>query len=111
MFDFLFQVEGHNMSEDKSISINEELQKWINETKKDIKTTKKTSKRKPSGKCQICGEKTAEVVCLKCGRSVCGSCYFKIIGICKKCVPKEIAEKWEGKHPDWEKVLGVEWVD
>jgi hypothetical protein len=41
---------------------------------------------------------------------VCSSCYFKIIGVCKECVPKDIAEKWEGKQPDWEKELGVEWV-
>ena len=97
-----------------SIAMNKELQKWLKETKtsqkkKDLKTKK--SSKKPSGKCELCGERDAKVVCLKCGKSVCTSCYFKVIGVCKKCVPKDTAEKWEGKNPDWEKVLGVEWVD
>lgn len=101
------------MSKNDKVSMNEELLKWIQESKDEIKVTKgkKSKSKKPSGKCQICGEKTAEFVCLKCARSVCKSCYFKIIGICKKCVPPEIAGKWDGSHPDWEKELGVEWVD
>jgi len=101
------------MSNNTSISMNDELRKWITETKKDIQNSENGedfSKKKPSGKCEICGEKTAEAVCLKCGRSVCKSCYFKIIGICKKCIPRDIAGKWDGSHPDWEKELGVDWV-
>ena len=102
---------------DHDVLMNEELQKWLKHTKENIRRgrqdhkKKNISKNKPSGKCQICGEKDAKFVCLKCGKSVCSSCYFKIIGICKKCVPKNIAEKWEGKYPDWERVLGVKWVD
>lgn len=101
------------MSKGDNVSMNEELLKWIKESKDKIKTTKskKGKFKKPKGKCQICGEKTAEAVCLKCNKSVCKSCYFKIIGICKKCVPPEIASKWDGSHPDWEKELGVEWID
>jgi hypothetical protein len=101
------------MSNDDTVSMNEELLRWLNESKDKIKVpkAKKGKFKKPSGKCQICGEKIAKIVCLKCGRSVCQSCYFKIIGICKKCVPKNIADKWDGSHPDWEKQLGVEWVD
>lgn len=98
--------------EKKNKSMNEGLREWIKETRGDIQEKKKDKKtRKPVGKCQICGEKTAVAVCLKCGRNVCKSCYFKIIGVCKKCVPSEIANKWEGSQPDWEKELGVEWVD
>ena len=100
------------MPEADNVSMNEELQRWIEESKNEIKTSKskKGKCKKPSGKCQICGEKTAESVCLKCDKSVCKSCYFKIIGVCKKCIPPEIAGKWDGSHPDWEKELGVEWV-
>ena len=95
-------------------SMNEELKKWLEENReiklgvkqKDVKKAKK-----PSGKCKICGKRKAEHVCIRCGRSVCSSCYFKIIGVCKKCVPPEIAAKWEGKVPDWEEILGVEWVE
>ena len=101
------------MTKTTSVSMNEELLKWINQSKDTVKISKSKKskpKKKPSGKCQICGEKTAEHVCIKCERSVCKSCYFKIIGVCKKCVPKDIASKWDGSHPDWEKELGVEWV-
>ena len=94
-------------------SMNEELKRWIEESKPETKNAKekrKTNAKKLEGKCQICGEKSAEHICLKCGKAVCKSCYFKIIGVCKKCTPPEIAEKWEGSKPDWEKELGVEWV-
>ena len=102
------------MNNIENSSMNKELYKWIQETKKEIKTCKNFKEeidKKPSGPCTICGEKPAKTVCLKCGKSVCLSCHFKIIGVCKKCVPKETAEKWEGKPPDWEKILGVEWLD
>jgi len=95
-------------------AMNEELKQWIQESKEEVKSMKKTkdkTKKKLEGNCQICGEKHAEHVCLKCGKAVCKSCYFKIIGVCKKCIPPEVAGKWEGSKPDWEKELGVEWVD
>lgn len=100
------------MSANKNVSMNEELRKWIDESKDEIKLSKnkQIKLKKPSGKCQICGEKKAIATCLKCGKSVCKSCHFKIIGVCKKCVPPEIAGKWDGSHPDWEKELGVEWI-
>jgi len=101
------------MVPDENVSMNKELRRWIYESKENIKNykSKKGGPIKPSGKCQICGAKIAEVVCLKCNRSVCKSCYFKIIGICKMCIPKDIAKKWDGSIPDWEKKLGIEWVE
>ena len=101
------------MSRDDNVAMNEELLKWIQESKDEINTSKakKSKTKEPKGKCQVCGEKNATTVCLKCGRSICKSCHFKIIGVCKKCIPPEIAGKWDGSHPDWEKELGVEWVD
>lgn len=96
----------------RKVSMNKELQEWINESKEEMKTVraKKRKSKKPSGKCQICGEKTATTVCLKCGKSVCKACHFKIIGVCKKCIHPEIAGKWDGSKTDWEKELGVDWV-
>lgn len=92
-------------------SMNEELKAWLAESKEEIKLKeKKHESKKPSGMCQICGEKTAITECLKCGKFVCKSCHFKLIGVCKKCIPSEIAGKWDGSHPDWEKELGIEWV-
>ena len=101
------------MSSDENVSMNEELRKWIKESKERVKVSKgkEDEHKKPSGKCQVCGEKKATAVCLKCGSPVCKSCYFKIIGICKKCIPKEIAGKWDGSIPDWEKELGIKWVE
>ena len=101
------------MQSDEKVSMNKELRRWINESKENIKNykSKKDESTKPSGNCQICGVKVAEVVCLKCKRSVCKSCYFKIISICKMCIPKDIAKKWDGSVPDWEKKLGVDWID
>ena len=101
------------MSRDSKASMNEELRQWLMDTKEEAKKSKnrkQSLKKKISGSCQVCGERDAKVVCLKCGRNICNSCYFKIIGVCKKCIPQDIADKWEGKQPDWEKILGVEWV-
>lgn len=100
----------------KRVSMNKQLRQWVEETKKDIDSKKNKNQpdfknKKPKGKCQICGEKKAEAVCIKCGRNVCKSCYFKLINVCKKCIPPEIAGKWDGSRPDWEKELGVEWVE
>jgi len=98
---------------DNNTKMNEELRRWIAESKDKTQIKdkdKKKKNKKPSGKCEICGKKKAEHVCIKCNRSVCKTCYFKIIGVCKKCVPSEIAGKWDGSNPDWEKELGVEWV-
>ena len=97
----------------KNTAMNEELRKWIAESKEEIKKTKKKREKynkKPTGKCEICGQRFATNVCLKCGKSVCNSCFFNIIGVCKKCTPAEVASKWDGSRPDWEKELGVEWV-
>mgnify|MGYP005835304615 CR=1 FL=1 len=101
------------MLPDENVSMNKELQRWINESKKNFENYKKKKNKsiKPSGNCQICGVKQAEFVCIKCNRPICKSCYFKIIGICKMCVPKNIAKKWDGSAPDWEKILGVEWIE
>jgi hypothetical protein len=101
----------------KQISMNKELQKWLAEMREiDIPPQKTKDNlehhlKKPIGKCQICGEKKAKATCLKCARLVCTSCYFKIIGVCKKCIPKSTVEHWEEKYPDWEEILGVKWVD
>lgn len=101
------------MSEEANTSMNDELRRWIIEKSQEAKANdNKEDKglKKPSGKCEICGEKNATSVCIKCGKSVCKSCYFKLIGVCKKCVTSDIAAKWDGSRPDWEKELGVEWI-
>ena len=96
----------------KTESMNKDLLRWLEKSESGLKEKKDKKRNKiPSGNCEICGQKTATSVCLKCDKSVCKSCYFKIIGICKKCVSKDISSKWDGSRPDWEKELGVEWVD
>ena len=95
-------------------SMNDELKQWLSEKdqaelSKKIKTHLKD--KKPHGMCQVCCTNDAKVVCIKCGKSVCNSCYFHLVGLCEKCLSKETVEEWKNKKPDWEKVLGVDWVD
>jgi len=95
-------------------SMNEDLQKWLTEEAKEeiskkIKT--KLKDKKPKGMCRICGKKTAKAVCIKCGKSVCNSCFFHIVGLCEKCISKETVEEWKTRKTDWERVLGVDWVE
>jgi len=97
----------------KKASMNKDLEEWFSREKEKLKELKKEkhSGKKPKGNCQICGKNKSVAVCIKCGKSVCKACHFKLIGICKKCTPPEVAGKWEGSRPDWEKELGVEWVE
>jgi hypothetical protein len=94
-------------------SMNKDLEEWIGETKHILKSNHKKriqNDKQPFGKCSICNDNRAKFFCLKCGQSVCPSCYYTIIGICKRCIPKEIAEKWDGKHPTWKKERDGEWI-
>ena len=114
-------MENHSNESKESrkfeTSMNKELQDWVKETKSDVSNLiekekiKNETDNKPKGLCKICGKNQAKFVCLKCKNSVCPSCYFKLIGICKTCVPKEYVEKWEKKNPNWRKILEIEWVD
>jgi len=70
-----------------------------------------SGKKKRLGKCHVCGQNTAKFVCIKCGKPACASCFFHLMGLCKKCLSKSKGEKWKGLRPDWEKRLGVEWID
>ena len=102
------------MDEATKEQMNKDLERWVKETHTDAVKTPKAKHidpREPRGMCSICGDHEAKFICLKCNNQVCPSCYFKIIGICKNCIPKDTAKKWEGTQPDWEKVLGVQWVD
>ena len=81
--------KSNNAKKDESKSMNEDLQRWLTEDdqanlSKKIKTHLKD--KKPHGMCQICGTKTAKMVCIKCGKFVCNSCYFNLVGLCEKCL-------------------------
>jgi len=105
---------NNTQREDDIKSMNEDLQQWLTEEEQvDLSRKIKThlKEKKPHGMCQICGTKTAKAVCIKCGKSVCNSCYFNLVGLCEKCLSKETVDEWKNKKPDWEKVLGVDWVD
>jgi len=85
-------------------------------TKKKTSSKKKPHPSSPSSKpvkgtCQICGTKDAKVRCMKCQTPVCNECYFHLISMCKNCVSKPVADKWKKQKPNWEKKLGVEWID
>jgi hypothetical protein len=105
---------NHPNKKANSESMNEDLKQWLTEEDKanidkKISTYKKT--KKPHGMCNICKVNKANEVCIKCGKSVCNSCYFHIIALCEYCLSKESVEKWKYRKPDWKKILGVDWVD
>lgn len=107
---------GQQIKRVKSLaSMNKELELWIKEMeeKKKLKETVKESKKrwKPKGKCEICKARDAKFVCIKCNRVVCTSCYFNIVGLCQKCISKDVVEQWKQKNPDWEDIIGIEWID
>ena len=96
-------------------AMNKELAEWIKTSRKKIMEkhangSDKFIEKKPEGKCQICDKNKARFLCLKCEKSVCPSCYFNIIGVCKTCVPKDYVEIWEKTTPDWKEVLEVDWI-
>jgi hypothetical protein len=104
----------YSTKKNDTVEMNKALQEWLSEEdqrqiKEKIKTHMKD--KKPQGMCQICGSNQAKAVCIKCGRSVCKSCYLHLIGLCENCLSKETAEEWKHRKPDWEHVLGVDWVD
>ena len=102
-------IENNNMN-----SMNEDLKQWLNkEDQADLskKIKKHLKDKKPHGMCQICGMKNAKAVCIKCGKSVCHSHYFNLVGLCEKCISKETVKDWKKIKPDWQRVLGVDWVD
>ena len=80
----------------------------VNE-KTDLKSSKDPGKK--LGTCVVCGNNPAVVECSQCHEYVCRDCYFTLVGICQKCVSKPTAKKWKQKKVDWEKKLGVEWID
>jgi len=69
------------------------------------------SVRPVRGVCHICGEKDAKFRCMQCHTPVCDECFFHLVGLCKNCVSKPVAKKWKKQKPNWEKKLGVEWID
>ncbi len=96
------------------ITMNEDLKQWISvEEQADISKTLQiqVKNKKPKGKCDICRVHLAKFICLKCGDSVCSSCFFTMVGLCQNCLSKETIEKWKNKKTDWKKILDVDWVD
>ena len=97
-----------------TITMNKDLKQWVSaEEQADISKTINAGlkDKKPKGKCDICRVHPAKSVCIKCGNSVCSSCYFSMVGLCQDCLSKETIEKWKNKKTDWKKILDVDWVD
>jgi hypothetical protein len=108
------QKTKNNQSKEDTSSMNDALKQWLSEsdqTQLSQKIEQKLQGKKPEGPCAVCGVNTAKAVCIKCGSSVCISCYFNIVGLCRKCLSKESLEQWQAKKPNWETILGVDWVD
>jgi hypothetical protein len=96
------------------VEMNEDLKQWISSEEQEIisKTLEeKLRDKRPHGKCSICRINPAKSVCIKCGNSVCKSCYFTMVGLCQNCLSKSTVEKWKNKKTDWKKILDLDWVD
>jgi len=108
-------VSSRSQSSKKSIvEMNEDLKEWLSSEEQAMisKTMEEKLKdKKPHGKCSICRVNPAKAVCIKCGESVCRSCYFTMVGLCQNCLSRSTVEKWKNKKTDWEKILDVDWVD
>jgi hypothetical protein len=101
-------------SKNITVEMNEDLKQWLSLDEQEIisKTMEaKLKDKKPRGKCSICRVHPAKSVCIKCGNSVCSSCYFTMVGLCQNCLSKSTVEKWKNKKTDWKKILDVDWVD
>jgi hypothetical protein len=72
--------------------------------------TRATAQKSVQGICTICKQRQAKFTCLKCGHVVCSSCYYNLIGICKECIAKDIADKWDGKPPTLKKEQNGDWI-
>jgi len=62
-------------------------------------------------KCEICRINDAKFVCMRCKKKVCSSCYFNILGLCRNCVSKSVAEAWKGEKKNLKDILDIEWID
>lgn len=77
--------------------INEELRKWAEEH--GIKMKKEEKKEeKIQGKCEICGIREAKYRCIRCNKIACLSCFWKMLGICKECLPEEKIKEQKEHH-------------
>ena len=97
-----------------TVEMNEDLQQFLSSDEQALisKTMEEKLKdKRPHGKCSICQVNPAKSVCIKCGNSVCRSCYFTMVGLCQNCLSKSTVEKWKNKKTDWKKILDVDWVD
>ena len=94
--------------------MNKDFKQWVSaEEKTDILKAMHTKfkDKKLKGKCDICRVHAAKFLCIKCGNSVCSSCYFTMVGLCQTCLSKATIEKWKNKKTDWKKILEVDWID
>ena len=89
-FGVIWMVEPQKTHTDEMM--NKELEDWIKEShiEQEKLHPDDEKQKKPEGTCEICGKNKSTVVCLKCSRSICPSCYYKILGICKDCISKEV---------------------
>jgi len=105
---------NENLSYKEKNAMNDDLKQWLSEEdqaqlSKNIKT--RIKEKRPIGMCQVCGKNSAKTVCIKCGKSVCNSCYFHMVGLCEKCLSKETVDEWKKKKPNWKKILELDWFD
>lgn len=106
--------KSDSTSTDSLKKMNESLKEWLSSKDQEIISKAiqdQLHDRKPEGICQVCGVNTAKAVCIKCKKSICTSCYFTMVGLCKNCLSKETVDSWKTQKPNIKKILEVDWVD
>ena len=76
--------------------MNKELREWLIEHGCPEGTMNHESEdpvQPISGKCNICEARMAKYRCMKCGKSICSTCYWVMFGLCEQCISPEMMKK------------------
>jgi len=84
--------------------MNKELREWLAEHGELEKKVNGNDEKQPapiSGKCQICGARSAKYQCMKCNKVICPSCFWGMFGLCESCISPDIIKKIRNAKKDY----------
>jgi hypothetical protein len=78
-------------------NMNEELRAWMAEHGVEMDGTDE-SDEPVAGLCELCEIREAVIRCIECGKQVCRSCSWTMLGICKDCLTEEQFKEFKEHH-------------